>query len=255
MSPQKTASPLVKHGLNATRLKLIAAAAMLCDHASVVFYGEDMTILRWIGRLAFPIFCYFIAVGAEKTKNTARYFARLLAFAVVSEVPYDLVLSGRVWDTSRQNVMFTLLLGLFTVRCARFAEKKKGAAVLTACVGILAACALAYYLRPDYGIGGVLCILCFHFALISKDKGMFFLFVLLAVFLPAVHFELLFRYAGKLFLKYPVNKNELAAFAAVPLLLLHNGKKGTVRLKYAFYVFYPAHLLLLRLIYLIAGKF
>ena len=82
--------------MSACVLKLIAAAAMLCDHVAVTLYPlwldwAGYLLLRRIGRVAFPIYAYFIAVGYEKTSNVRRYLTRLSALALISQVPFVLV--------------------------------------------------------------------------------------------------------------------------------------------------------------------
>ena len=82
--------------MSACVLKLIAAAAMLCDHVAVTLYPlwldwAGYLLLRRIGRVAFPIYAYFIAVGYEKTSNVRRYLSRLSALALISQIPFVLV--------------------------------------------------------------------------------------------------------------------------------------------------------------------
>ena len=88
--------------MSACVLKLIAAAAMLCDHVAVTLYPlwldwAGYLLLRRIGRVAFPIYAYFIAVGYEKTSNVRRYLSRLSALALISQVPFVLVFARSVF--------------------------------------------------------------------------------------------------------------------------------------------------------------
>ena len=113
-------------------LKWIAIITMFIDHsAKGVLYlgflkprfpvakGSDLytlyqlyKVLRGVGRIAFPIFCFFLIQGFLYTRSREKYMLRMLVFALVSEIPFDLALYGRIVYPTHQNVYFTLLLGL-----------------------------------------------------------------------------------------------------------------------------------------------
>ena len=97
-------------GLSAMTLKYIAMATMLVDHMGYVLFPWTLW-LRCVGRIAFPIFAFQIAEGCIRTHDRRRYALRLLLFAVLTEVPFDLAFSGRPLDPSYQNVLWTLLAG------------------------------------------------------------------------------------------------------------------------------------------------
>ena len=246
---------LTEKGLGSYVLKCIAMAAMLCDHASVVFLGPDMTALRWIGRLACPIFCFCIAVGAKYTRSMPKYLLRLLVFALLSEIPFDLAFSGTVFDPSYQNVFFTLLGGLFCIWCLQLLERKKLAPL--AALPLIAVCVLAELAETDYGAAGVLAIFAFYLFRRCKEPAAYVLGMAAAAFLLSLNFvyiplclEAGYTPANAVlfFFSHPVNKYELGALAAVPLLLLYTGRPGLKINKYSrylFYAFYPAHLLIL----------
>ncbi len=126
-------------GLNQTQLKFIAILSMLVDHLvygifEVGLYqniisaanitiggsyvtGEMMDKIHFfgrivIGRVAFPLFCFFIVQGFMHTRNRMKYALRLFIFAFISEVPFDLVSSNTIFDPNYQNVFFTLFLVL-----------------------------------------------------------------------------------------------------------------------------------------------
>ena len=91
--------------MSALLLKLLAALAMLCDHTAIAFYplwlGKGAyLVLRGIGRIAFPIFAYFITVGYEKTSSLPRYLTRLCTLALLSQIPYSLVFVSGVYSTN-----------------------------------------------------------------------------------------------------------------------------------------------------------
>ena len=98
--------------MSALILKLIASLSMLIDHAGLMLFNDNPT-MRMIGRLAFPIFAFFIAEGFRYTKSKARYAARLLIFALISQ-PFYAFAHGETLMTSDLNMIFTLLLSFFT---------------------------------------------------------------------------------------------------------------------------------------------
>ena len=71
-------------------LKMIGAAAMLVDHVGLMFFPE-ITLLRILGRLAYPIFAFMIAEGCAHTGNRGRYFLRVFVLAAVCQIVYFLV--------------------------------------------------------------------------------------------------------------------------------------------------------------------
>ena len=85
-------------------LKLIAIIAMLIDHVGKLFFPH-IIILQIIGRLAMPIFAFFIAEGFYYTKNKLKYFLTMLIFAVIAQIPYVFLFSGL-------NILFTFCLSL-----------------------------------------------------------------------------------------------------------------------------------------------
>ena len=111
-----------RFGLNNLQLKIIAVVSMLIDHtadALPVFHTASVRplymLMRYAGRLAFPLFAFLLAVGAEKTHDKKKYLLRLGVFALLSEVPFDWALFGRPVCWERQNVFFTLFLALLSI--------------------------------------------------------------------------------------------------------------------------------------------
>ena len=91
--------------LNGFHLKLIAICTMFIDHLGYTLFPGDLW-LRCVGRVAFPIFCFLIAEGCVYTHDRRKYALRLLAFALLSEIPFNLMNSGAVWDSYHQNVLY-----------------------------------------------------------------------------------------------------------------------------------------------------
>ena len=99
-------------GLTSYQLKWIAVLSMITDHIGAVFYPDEQ-IFHQVGRIAFPIFAYLLVEGFFYTRDVFRYMMRLGIFAIISEIPFDLLFQGRVLEFSHQNIFFTLFLGVF----------------------------------------------------------------------------------------------------------------------------------------------
>lgn len=220
--------------LSGSALKLIAVISMLVDHSGLVFaqvlpfmtvpflaiMGKNITvyyIARKIGRLAFPIYCFLIGEGFVHTGNRKKYICKLFLFAVLSEVPFDLMVSGALFDAAKQNVFFTLLFGVLLIY---FLENTNDG--LKKAVSMLAVIAAAAFLRSDYGVQGAVLILLMY---IFRNQR-----------------------AVQAVAAYPLLSGGTAAFASFIPINMYNGKRGFIRSevqKLFFYLFYPLHMLLL----------
>lgn len=146
----------------ANQLKAIALFCMLLDHmwATIVPGREWMTC---VGRIAFPIFAFELAQGYTHTHDLRAYAKRLLLLAVVSEVPFDMVVGGTYFYPWHQNVAWTLLAGLWACHCAdRCRTAPTLPEKLPPLLGLLAALLLPGLLLTDYGTAGVVIILLFR---------------------------------------------------------------------------------------------
>lgn len=237
--------------LTAAHLRWIALGAMLLDHlwAMVVPGSQWMT---YVGRIAFPIFAFQIAEGARHTSDFRRYALRLLAFALVSEIPFDLMYASTVFYPFHQNVMFTLLLGLLAVRGLDRARRKRtaGAAALGA-LGLLGAWLAGTIGMVDYGGMGVLTVAVFcvfrDFPLARLGQ------TVCLVLLNMVFFK--GEYVSLEILGHAVELQTqgFALLALIPIWL-YGGEKGRGgrALQYGSYVFYPLHMLVLYLVKFLA---
>lgn len=205
-----------RNGLSQEWLKGIACAAMLIDHIGVVFL--PWVGLRVIGRMAFPIYCFLLCEGAAHTRDPWRYGLRLAVGALLAEAPYDFLFYGD-WNWAHSSVMVTLLLGLPAVLCIKRAQR--GRWWLLAAVAAL----LAELLGADYGGFGILMMLLFALPAATPIRVLAMVLICLAAGEPIQLFALL---------------------SLIPIGL-YSGKKSTDSkvLQWAFYLFYPAHLLVL----------
>ncbi len=223
--------------LSAAALKWIAAAAMTADHIGIVFGAAlpewAAACLRIAGRVSLPLFCFFVAEGARRTRSRGKYALRLLAFAFASEIPFDLMLSGRPFDPLCQNVLFTLLFGLLAVWAADSLRRRPAYAVLC----VLALSAAAQLGRTDYGLFGVWIVLLFW--LLPEDTPLRAVLLCTALF-----------FAGAGMGSPASGLWQLAGALALPLLKLYGGGRGRGG-KYTLYIYYPLHMLALYLLSLL----
>lgn len=239
--------------MSGAAIKKIAVITMLIDHIGAAFFyvftsgydggaafaGADVIydVLRVVGRTSFPLFCFLLVEGFLHTRSVGRYLLRLLLFAVISEVPFDLAFNDTPWDLTMQNVFFTLLLGVLAMAAIRWGEQEQSQEdrsqtkqspmrrrKLRRSVGwLLAALCMiaAYLLRTDYDARGVILILVLY--VLRRQRVM----------------SCLAGYAVMCF-----GMLESWSFPAFFLIPHYNGEKGHGA-KYFFYVFYPVHLLVL----------
>lgn len=211
-------------GINSFQLKCVAIVTMLIDHVGAIFFPEYL-IFRYIGRIAFPIFCFLLVEGFFHTRDIRKYMFRLGIFALISEIPYDLAFRGVALEFEKQNVFFTLFIGVALMyaleQCPEWPVK---------IVEVLLAMWFTVLLCTDYSFKGILLISIYYF--FRKYKW-------LKLGLGAV-WSLLW---GEI-QRYSI----LASF----LLAAYNGEKG-YSFKYFFYVFYPLHLFVLFMISCLTG--
>lgn len=245
-----TNSPLVKvpfGGLSSNMLRIIAVVLMLSDHiwATYMSFGDWMT---YIGRMAFPIFAFQISEGFVHTSNFKKYVLRLLSFAFVTEIPFNLFYSSRWFNPYHQNVLFTLLLGLMAIYVIDNAKKnRKVKNIALSGLWLALICIASVIGFVDYGFLGMLTVVMFY---ILRDFPFAWLCQLVAmVLINMVFFEgqvFPVEFLGKIF---EVPYQGFAVFSLIPIWL-YGGRKGKSSkiMQYSFYAFYPAHMLILYLI-------
>ena len=278
------------HGLDGSQLKWIAVLTMLVDHTAFLLLGrgclpvrmeelQAMTgsatqsalfaalrasythwylvyeIMRGIGRIAFPIYAFLLVEGCFHTRNWHRYALRLGMFALVSEIPFNLMIASRIYSPEAQNVFFTLLLGLLMIKAmdilngndpdatgqpsggsfSRSSGPLSGSGfpfpIRLPQIAVMAVFAiLAWYLRTDYDYTGILLIALFYQFRRERWRA-----CLLGFFwMVCLH--------GSWY--------SLPGYAVSFLLVwFYNGRRGRQHWKYGFYLFYPLHIVLLYGIY------
>lgn len=242
-------------GISGSTIKIIAVAAMLIDHIAAAILERQMIAkgylsnnvlsldgmglyivyfaMRLIGRLGFPIFCFLLVEGFQRTRNVKKYALRLGLFALVSEIPFDYAFCGKAYYPTYQNVYFTLLFGLLALWGIDYIGKrslpKVVALLLQAAVAAACMCA-AHFLQTDYAAMGVLTIVVMY--IFRKWRVVSMLMGCIVLTLMSI--------------------SEITAFFALIPIALYNGSRG-LKMKYFFYGFYPVHLALLYLICVLLG--
>lgn len=255
-----------KKGISGSTVKIIAIVSMLIDHIGAGILGrlimnanymQIMTsgdlkdamrwlmdngvlyytymVMRMIGRLGFPIFCFLLVEGFQRTHNVKKYALRLGLFALVSEVPFDLCFNGSVLEFGYQNVFFTLFFGMLTMIAFDWIVKKEWAAgemlnkvvkIVFSAAALAVGAGIAHFLKTDYAARGVICIMVLY--IFRKRKS-------LQIAAGCVSFLW-----------------EVTALLAFIPIGFYNGKRGS-RVKYFFYAFYPVHLFLIWLVTVFMG--
>ena len=237
-------------------LKIIAATTMFIDHSAVAFAGylpfDTYFLMRSVGRIAFPIFAFCIAEGCRHTRSMTGLLFRLLIFAVISEVAFDMLFAASWgWSASEffvsyirfdgfsiglnnnflrhQNIFFTLFLSVLAIHIYKSLHKDEKLInnTIVAAFAVLITGVFANIINADYGFNGVFVI--FTCYLIAQKS----LRIIPLIFLAFLLYDHVFLIAG--------------ALAAVIPVYLYNGKRGPAgeALKWTFYGFYPLHLLVL----------
>lgn len=214
--------------LSGSALKTLALAAMLIDHIAVSLLRKTglgiitlgalpLNLYSWMrafGRIAFPIYSFLLTEGYIHTKSLWKYARNLLCFALISEIPWNLIHADRLFYLRSQNVFFTLFLGLmgiWVIDC--ITDKKSQIFCLSALL------LTSFLLKADYGATG------FSFILI------------------------MFLLRENRFLQSIIGAGFLSPYAglAAPPICLYSGKRGYIHgyRKYLFYAAYPVHMMVL----------
>ncbi len=227
--------PQEKKCLSGSALKLIAVITMLIDHTAHTiliklpfamqtfaeigsFKISIYIICRWIGRIAFPIYGFLLTEGLHYTHDRRKYAANLLLFALLSEIPWNLIHEGKLFLPGSQNVFFTLFLGLLCMMLYEFYQED----LKKQCISLLILSLIALLLHADYGF-----------------KGMGFLFILYLLKEKPIPLAIVSSSM--------LNSPAACMLAFIPIGF-YNHERGFIRGKvgkYCFYAFYPIHMLIL----------
>ena len=221
--------------LSSNALKIIAALSMLLDHTGLILF-PDVEFLRIIGRLAFPIFSFMIAEGCKFTKNKPRYFLSVFSLALLCQIVY-FVFAKSLY----MSVLVTFSLSILTIYSLDYFKAvlfSKGCTKIEKLLAfslffitVISVYIMNIFFKIDYGFWGCMAGVFASILKKSSKKAVRVLLfgiglIILAISLDTIQFYSLF---------------------SLPLLLLYSGKRGKRKMKSFFYIFYPAHLVVLEL--------
>jgi len=236
-------------GITANQLRLLAMALMVLDHLwATIVPGNDW--MTYLGRTAFPIFAFQIAEGYCHTSDWRRYMKRLLLFAILSEVPFDLIMSGSPFFIFHQNVLFTFVLGLRSiVALDAFRKERTAKRAARAALAVAGSLLLGLIGMVDYGWKGVLTVILFWVLRqlpFEKIGQLVMLWLLNQVFFQGQTIPIALP-GGSTF---ELATQAFAVLAVIPIWL-YNGEKGRSSrlLQLGAYAFYPLQFLVIWLIW------
>ncbi|MBR2894613.1 MAG: conjugal transfer protein TraX [Oscillospiraceae bacterium] len=230
-------------------LHIIAMVCMLCDHLwGTVVAGNDW--LTCVGRISFPIFAFLLVEGYFHTRNLKKYMGRLLLFAVVSEIPFNLAMGSGVFYPVHQNVLWSFLISIGLIHWNERARKTKRfwKQIAVGCSSILIGCIVGIVTMVDYYHAGILTVLVFYF--FREKNWRNYLGQLICLWY--INMEILGGYGYEMKLlgeTYFFARQGFALLALVPIWL-YRGRQGyhSKLFQYVYYAFYPVHLLILGII-------
>lgn len=220
--------------LSGNALKLIAAATMFIDHMGLMLFPGNLW-LRIIGRLALPIYAYMIAEGCKYTRNKKKYFGMVFGLAVVCQGVYFLFVGDLYL-----SILFTFSLSILTIfALQRYKAKPTATNALLLALTVAGVYVLNRLFVIDYGFWG--CMLPVFAAMLHGTEY------------DSKAANVTMLGAGLLLLAWELGSIQFYALMALPLLMLYSGKRGKWNMKYFFYIFYPAHLVLLQGLLMLTG--
>ena len=237
-----------KVGISGFWIKIIALITMTVDHIGFILF-PNIIWLRYIGRIAFPIFAFFIAEGCKYTKNRLKRFLIIFILGAICEIGYIIFMGG--WYG---NILLTFSLSIILIYITQeiknniFIENKSTFKIvfllLLVVLGVVGVWFFDYFLGVDYGFWGVMLPVAVSLfdsnrinnppLILRKIDNHFtkmFLFCLMLIIMAFQDFSF-----------------HVYALMSIPLLLIYNGKQGKLKMKYFFYIYYPLHFVVLQLL-------
>lgn len=217
-----------KYIFNASVLKCIAICSMLLDHIGIMLAGTEVNqavyyILRGIGRLAFPIFCFLLVEGFVHTRSFVKYIIRMLLLAFISELPYDLLNFGNVINLTHNNILFTFVIALGMLFLISKCVNKGTKGLLLTCGIVTFAAALTVLFKTEYSWR---CIFIVAFLYIVRSN-----FIMRNITVAVM-------------LLIDTTLTGLMALFSLIFINGYNGEKGRLP-NWVGYAFYPIHLIVL----------
>ena len=232
--------------LSSNQLKVIAMVSMLIDHIGLMLigngklYGYNNALFSYViildsakpwlmfyrfcrvlGRISFPIYTFCIVEGFIRTRNLFKYFLRLLLLAVLSEIPFNLMVYNKFICFDGQNVIWLYIVGILAMAAMKKLNNNPFAVVIFSAIAMVA----AHFLRVDYDYGGMLLLMLIY--IFRYDKTYRSISIAITTFILSI-------------------QNDFGAAALSTFFIHHyDGTKGRFNLSLIFYLFYPVHMLIL----------
>ena len=230
-------------GLSGNALKIIAAIFMLIDHIGFILFPQ-VKVLRIIGRIAFPIYAFMIAEGCEHTKNKLRYFLSIFILGIICQAAYF------IYDGSFDmgilitfSIAVILIYAMQNLKKILFSSSERTFLKVVGAFMFLLLVAIVYllnnYIYIDYGFMG--CMMPVFASIFRETKSELSPQAKKTV-------NVLMLGIGLIILSCVIGGIQRYSLYAIPLLLLYSGKRGKWKMKSFFYIFYPAHLVILEAI-------
>lgn len=228
--------------MTANKLKWVAIAAMIIDHISWFTVADETlsTAMHTAGRLAAPIFFFFLAEGYHHTKNYWGYVSRLSIFTLISHIPYSLFINypktGELTITTLPtSIIFTLLLALLVLKTYDTLKEHNNQHLL---LTLLIPVSLLLGFITDWGTVGIIIPLIFH--IFRNNPTVRWVMYVVVMFTYVIYLTILQNPESTI----------IAHIISAPILILllsaYSGEKGKKNLlnKWGFYVIYPTHFLI-----------
>ena len=240
--------------LSTNAIKFVAAFCMLCDHIGVILF-PDLTILRVIGRIAFPVFAFMIAEGCRYTKNKLKHFLTVGGFALAIQLgffifdPKNALREINVFVTFTFSIMMIYALQAFYDRLfdsdsSNLSKVVSGAYFIAL---VFAVYYISFFINFDYNFYGAMVPVFASLFMLPKSCNIDWLKRLDNKY---VHILMLGIGVALMVFPSPI-KYKRHALLSLIVLLFYSGKKGKLKTKYFFYIFYPLHLVILEGIYIL----
>lgn len=208
-------------GITSFHLRVIAVITMIIDHIGTVFF-PGIAIFKIIGRVSFPLFAFLIVEGSFHSRDIKAYMNRLLACALISEIPFNLAFRRSLFSFGSSNVLFTLYAGLLMIELIKRYHESNITWLKLLCIALV-----IQFIGGDYLIFGILTVIIFY---TYRDE--------------------FYKICISLCLLYTTLMGGLQTYALFALLILYfyNGSEGR-KIGRFFYLVYPVHLVLIYLVY------
>lgn len=216
--------------ISGNALKLFALLCMTVDHIGVHLISEYEPI-RIIGRLAFPIFAYMIAEGCKYTKRKLKYFLTIFIEGVILQI-FIFLMS----DSTHMNVLITFSLSIGLIYAFDYSLRSENnynwVIPLTGIIFVMIICSelpegfLSEYFHIDYGFFGVMLPVMVY---IFDNKLL----------------KLLMFTSGLVFLSMSLAPIQWWCLLSVIPIALYSGKRGKLKIKYLFHIYYPLHIVII----------